>query len=232
MLRYLVPFICLAPAALAQPSVFDKPIGADPQNGLQRCTYYTDLTVRETGTDSPGTGPTFIMPPPADTKRLSCPRSGGRRIDLQSQDFVGRKGGFLFFVPTDANGPESFEVLALKDGAKLYEDSMVPDAFKSASISSGGQLHLIYTRAYEGACSLLQNSAGCWAKMMKEGRFGKAISQQAPPVKACQASYADPKAKAPLSDPSMLTYDVDITIEAGKKTVVNSRGTLGCEPGT
>ena len=59
VLLTLLLVLCFASGALAQPVVFDKPLGADPAVGTQRCTYYPDLTVRETQTDSPGTGPTY-----------------------------------------------------------------------------------------------------------------------------------------------------------------------------
>ena len=34
MIRYLLPVLCLASSALAQPYVFDKPLGADPEAGV------------------------------------------------------------------------------------------------------------------------------------------------------------------------------------------------------
>ena len=215
-------------AANAQSAVFDKPLAADPAVGLQRCTYYPDLTVRETQTDSPATGPAYLLLGAVGSRRAACV-AGGRKLDVAEQAFVGRKGGFLFFVPTDANGAEPFEVLSVKDGSKLYDDVMVPDAFKSASVS-GEALHLVYTRGYDGSCSLLTGGAACWATMMKEGRFARAISQQAPPLAACHTSYDAPGANEKPSYPSEITYDVDVTIEAGKKAVVNSRGQLGCRP--
>ena len=228
MLGYILPLLCLASTAFAQPGVFDKPLAADPEVGVQRCTYYADLTVRETQTDSPGTGPTYLLHGGAGAKRAAC-GPGGRKLNTSEQAFVGRKGGFLFFVPTDANGAETFEVLSVNDGSKLYDDVMVPEAFKSASVA-GGVLHLVYTRGYDGSCSLLTGGAACWTKMMKEGRFAKAISERAPPVAACQAGYNATGAKEAATSTSEVMYDVDVTIEAGKKAVVNSRGVLGCQP--
>ena len=225
VLRYLLPVLCLASGALAQPAVFDKPLAADPAVGVQRCTYYPDLTVRETQTDSPGTGPTYLLPGAAGGKRVKC-GSGGRKLNTSEQAFVGRKGGFLFFVPTDANGAEAFEVLLVRDGSKVYDDVM--EAFKSASVS-GETLHLVYTRGYDGSCSLLTGGGACWTKMMKEGKFAKAISERAPPVAACQAGYNANGAKDPPTSTSEITYDVDVTIEPGEKAVVNSRGVLGCK---
>ena len=95
MLRYLLPLLGLAGGALAQPVVFDKPIGADPDVGVQRCTYYADLTVRETQTDSPGTGPTYLLPGAGKGKRATSV-AGGQKLNTSEQNFVGRKGGFLF----------------------------------------------------------------------------------------------------------------------------------------
>ena len=175
------------------------------------------------------TGPTYLMPASADPKHPSCPRSGGRKIDHIGRDFVGRKGDFLVFVPSDANGLEMLEVRSLKDGVRLYDNMMVPGAFKSALVS-GDQLRLAYTRGYAASCSLLENSTGCWAKMMKGGKFSRAIAQQPPPVKACQVGYANSPSKDPPGDTSVLTYDVDVTIEPGKKGVVNSRSALGLLP--
>ena len=228
MLRYLLPLLGLAGGALAQPVVFDKPIGADPDVGVQRCTYYADLTVRETQTDSPGTGPTYLLPGAVGGKRGACV-VGGRKLNTSEQAFVGRKGNFLFFVPTDANGAEPFEILSVKDGSKLYDDVMEPEAFKSASVS-GEALHLVYIRGYNGSCSLLTGGGACWAKMMKEGKFAKAISERAPPMAACQAGYNANGANDLPASTTEITYDVDVTIEPGKKAVVNSRGVLGCKP--
>ena len=215
-------------AANAQSAVFDKPLAADPAVALQRCTYQPDLTVRETQTNSPATGPAYLLLGAVGSRRASCV-AGGRRLGVAEQAFVGRKGGFLFFVSTDANAAEPFEVLSVKDGSKLYDDVMVPEAFKSASVS-GEALHLVYTRSYDGSCSLLTGGAACWATMMKEGRFARAISQRAPPLTACHTSYDAPGVNERPSYPSKITYDVNVTIEAGKKTVVNSRGLLGCRP--
>ena len=130
-------------------------------------------------------------------------------------------------MPTDANGAEPFQVWLVRDGSKVYDDVMEPEAFKSASVS-GETLHLVSTRGYDGSCSLLTDGP-CWAKMMKEGKFAKAISERAPPVAACQAGYNANGAKGPPTSTSEITYDVDVTIEPGKKAVVNSRGVLGCK---
>lgn len=228
VLHYLLPVFCLASGTLAQPVVFDKPLGADPDVGVQRCTYYPDLTVRETQTDSPGTGPTYLLPGAPGSKRAKC-GPGGRKLNTSEEAFVGRKGSFLFFVPTDANGAEPFEVLSMKDGSKLYDDVMEPEAFKSATVS-GEALHLVYTRGFEGSCSLFTGGNACWATMMKEGKFTKAISERGLPVAACQAGYNANGAKDLPASTSEITYDVDVTIEPGKKAVVNSRGVLGCKP--
>ena len=42
VLLTLLLVLCSASGALAEPVVFDKPVGVDPAVGAQRCTYYPE----------------------------------------------------------------------------------------------------------------------------------------------------------------------------------------------
>ena len=207
-------------------------LGPHPTDALT-CTWYADLMIRETGTDSSGPGPAFIVRQDEAGSRPACVAAHGERslkLDTTAFSFLGRKGPFLFFDATDPQGASAFFVLRAPDGRRVYADDYEPageGSFRSVD-DADGILRLGYTRGYNGSCSVLKGGAECWSKMMKDGHFARAIASQPPPLAACAAAYR--AAKVPEDDSNIITYDVDLTLTVEGKATVLHRGAIGCEP--
>ncbi len=220
-------------AQAATPAIFDPPLTTqripaksdnDPVGELF-CTYYPDLMIRQSGTDTPAPNAATIIPgahPPCDAGHAAG------EIALKTANFSldGRKGRFLVFSQTDPNGAVPFMVLDIESGGRvIYTDGTAADrGIHSAAVENGG-LRLRYTRGFNAPCSIMQDAAGCWAKLTAEGRVPKTLA--APSPQACAAAYR--AAKAGADDPSVITYDVDMTIDPTGKTQVLSRGAVGCD---
>ena len=217
---------------------FDKPetvVAKDAKDGphpvvAMRCTYFADMVVRETETDSPAFGPAFLMARLPGTAPPAC--SGGTglretRLNVSSQGLIGRRGGFLFFSSTEAPASEPFEIIRIRDGRSLYKDTRLAEHMKSV-VADGDTLKLTYVRAVDGPCSIPKDGVVCWARIVKQSRFVGAIASQPAPIAACAASYRSSKTE--LDDPSMVTYDVSLVIGADGKPAILSRGSIGCEP--
>ncbi len=214
----------------------DATAGPHPAEAL-RCHWYADLMIRETATDSPGMGPSYVVHPGSRGARPVCraaPGAGDIKLDVESQTLLGRKGSYVVYQSTDAPGAEPFVVLHLSDGHQVYTDqkSALPTKTSAAGLHAvtveGDALHLRYLRAYDATCSLLKDGDACWSKAMKEGRFSRAIAAQSPPIADCRAAYKGSAEAA--SYPSTIVYDVDMTVTPDGKVSVRSRGPLGCLP--
>jgi hypothetical protein len=220
-------------AALFDAPVATKIVPAKPspnQGGEMICTYYGDFMIREVSTDSPAPEAATIIPVSVGSSRPACGMEHvANEIPLKSANysFVGRKGPFLLFSETDANGSTGFIVLDATIGKVIYTDSMGGEMIKSVSLENG-VLHFRFTRGSNGSCSLIKDKDICWAKMAKEGTIPRALAERLPPVQACITAYQ--KYNTPPDDPSIVTYDVETTLSTAGKINIISRGTVGCSP--
>jgi hypothetical protein len=216
-------------------ALFDRPAAirtaggtTDAEAGQQiRCTYYKDFMVRETGTDTPGPGPAAIIPLGGGV-RPACDRTqGAGELPLKTDDYslLGRKGNFLLFWATDPNGAVPFIVLDAGTGVAIYSDAMIEGSLWAVRLDRGG-LHLRFTRGVNGTCSLLKDAATCWDKITGDAAIPAEIAQS-PPV-TCEAAYH--RSTTPPDDPSIVFYDVDVTLSAAGKAEAKPRGAVGCLP--
>jgi hypothetical protein len=217
-------------------ALFDHPAATkttggntDAQEGQEiRCTYFKDIMIRETGTDTPAPGAATISPV-AGGAPLACgkaPVVGEMPLKTENFTFIGRKGPFLFFSATDPNGAIPFILLDAATGKAIYSDALIGGKLKTVALENGS-LHLRFTRGVNGSCSLLKDAAACWAKMASEGAIPAAVALTPPPVKACAAAYR--RSTAPPDDPSIVFYDVDMTVTLAGRAEVKSRGAVGCD---
>ncbi len=219
-------------------ALFDRPAAVrsvppktdnDPAGEI-RCTYYGDFMVRETGTDSPAPGPAAIIPAPDAGRRPACNAApAARTVPLKTEEhaLLGRKGPFLVFEAADPYGAVPFIVLDANTGRLIYSDGKHTDGLRSVALE-GGALRIRYPRAFNGACSIIKDEAGCWSKIALAANVPPALAQSPPPVPACTTAYR--RAEAPADGPSMIIYDLDVTLDISGRTQVNSFGTVGCEP--
>jgi hypothetical protein len=227
-----------APDSGTPPGLFDPPQAVTRIEGPNltaaqsfECTWYSDFMLRETETDSPGRGQSYFVQQPANGVPRACPgahNSSDIPLDRGDTAFMGRKGKFLFYEATDAPSAEPFSIWHVPDGRRIYSDSMNATSGLKAISLVGEVLHLTYVRAYAANCSLLKDSASCWARSMKAGHFARAIAAQPPPVNACALSYRT--VQAPANDQSIILYTVEMVLTPDGKTTVLSRGQTGCEP--
>lgn len=206
-------------------------LSSDPL-GEVRCTYYPDFMVRETGTDSPEPSPAAIIPISSSSDQQ--PACNGlrstREVSLKTAyfSFIGRKSRFLVFSATNPHGAASFIIVDAKSGNSVYSDSTTGKGFRSASLEGDGALRLRFTRGVNASCSIIKDSA-CWATMAREGRIPRVLAQLPPPVQACVAEYSK-DGTTPSDNPSIVAYDVDMTLDWTGIVRVNARGVVECYP--
>jgi hypothetical protein len=201
---------------------------ADPVGEIM-CTYYPDLMVRETGTDTPDPNDTTLLPLTAGGSRPPCDAvHRPHEITLKTEGFslLGRKGPFLLFSATDPNGAVPFMAIDARSGGVIFTDGTAADRGFHAVTVRNGVLHLRYTRGFNASCSIMQDAAGCWSKLVAEGKIPHDMAQLFPLPNLCAAAYkAD---KAPADDPSVVTYDVEMTLDLAGNAQVLSHGAVGC----
>jgi hypothetical protein len=203
-------------------TVYDMTTGID-------CVWYADLMVRATGTDSPDPDDATLTPIPAGGAKPDCktaPGAGAITLKTAGFAFVGRKGGFLIWDASDPNGAEGFMVMNTS-GKILFTDALSPNPglVRTASLD-GGVLHLKYTRGYNAACSLMQDAPGCWAKLVAAG----AVDASAPPMDKAPASCRGAYKGVDATDPSIVVFTTEVTVDADGASAVVSRGQANCLP--
>jgi hypothetical protein len=210
-----------------------KAKSVDDPIGEITCTIYADLMIRETGTDTPDPGAASLVRIPAGAKRPVCGHAaapGGIALKTDGQSLLGRKGGFLVFGDTDPNGAVSFQVIAASDGRQLFTDAKADNGFTAVGLRNGA-LHLVYRRGFNASCSMVKNAASCWADLVRQGAIPPDMAKSPPAAKACAAAYAEDQPRpAPADDPTIITYALDLTVDASGKVSVTSHGTATCEP--
>lgn len=222
---------------MAMARLFDKPLAtqtvlakSDAEEGNElRCTYYQDFLIREKGTDVPTPAAAVIVPLAKAGARPPCKTANGATIPLKTENhsLVGRKGGYIIFQATDPNGAVPFIVVDAASGKTIYTDSMVEDRMQAVTLTNG-ILHLKYTRGANGSCSLMSGAQTCWTKLVAEGTVPAEMASTPPASQACTTAYRHEK--APADDPSIVSFDVDMTLNSSGKAEVISRGKPACSP--
>ena len=220
-------------AQLDRPSAVRKvpPKSNDDPNGQIECTYYRDLMVRETGTDTPDPNDATLIPIAAGAPRPVCDatrHNGDIAVKTQGYSFVGRKTQFLLFSATDPNGAIPFMVLDEDGGKIIFQDGTPADSGIQTIAVENGTLHLRYTRGFNASCSMMQDAGDCWSRLVAEGKVPLGMAQSVPSSNFCAASYK--AAHAPPDDPSVISYDVDTVVGATGNVRVVPRGSVTCSP--
>ncbi len=221
------PWIWSGPAHAAG-GLFDPPLavetvpaGSDP-TGQRRCTRYSDMTVLETGTDSPAPGAAAVV-----AAGQPC-RPGPPGIALSTAHFAfrGRKGPFLLFEAADPNGAVPFLVVQIGTGRVIYRDSWTARGELAGAVLTDAGLRLQYRRAINSPCSLAQDGASCWVSLARAGLIPSVVARS--PTPACAAAYHT--IRAPAANLSIVSYDVEIALSLQGRANVLSRGAPACEP--
>ena len=238
--RLLIAAVMLLVTAQAQAAdqlaaQFDHPVAVkkvppksdDDPNGQITCTFYRDLMVRESGTDSPDPNDATLIPiarPGCDATK----HSGDIDLKTQGFSFVGRKANFLLFSATDPNGAIPFMVIDAANGQVIFQDGTSAEHGMQTVAVESGSLHLRYTRGFNASCSMIQDAAGCWSRLVSEGKVPPGMAQPVPAPKLCAASYKAARSRA--DNPSVISYPVDTVVDAAGHAQTTSRGPVACSP--
>lgn len=211
------------------PDQFDKPasvrsIKPKPDDSTEiRCTYFSDLMLRETQDGPESENAAIVRKPKAACTANAVP--GEILLDTAGMTLDGRKGSYLLFSDLDPHGATGFVIIDARSGHILLRDAaMGHPVLQNLSLENGG-LRLRYKRGVNAPCSLMQDAKKCWSQMVGEKLVPAELP--APPAQICNEAYS--RDSAPPNNPSIVVYDTDAIVEAGGKIRVLSRGAVGCE---
>jgi hypothetical protein len=186
--------------------------------------------IRMAGTDSPAPDNALVLPASAHCDR-DTPSHG---IVLQSgaSNLDGRKGNFLVFRYVDQVSAGNFTVFDVHTGRTLFSDGVLHDI--TAVTLSPGILHMRYNRGINAPCSLLSDRDVCWTKLLASGQIPRGAFSGPPLLETCRKSYgSDSDDQRPPNldeDPSIVSYDVALTLDSKGNATVKPVGPMQCDP--
>ena len=208
------------------------PLPRDPDNPQAKpelsCTYYPRFAVKQIDLGELGASQLSVL---ADGSPCRKENATNEKI-VSAKDwtgyFEGVKGNDIFFTAEDGwNDGLGFAVFTA-DARKLFED--VAKKWAGIELTPSGIL-LRYERVYEAPCSLQSGAAACWQTIRK----ATGLTDASPPD--CKAAYVREQKRTPkfasqvLRDPTVIDFDVSITIEARTQKITPATGkALRCRP--
>ncbi len=181
-------------AQLDRPVVVKKvpPKSSNDPNGQLVCSFYHDLMIRESGTDTPAPNAAAVIPLSTGQARPACDathRNSEIALKTEGFSFAGRKDQFLLFSATDPNGAVPFMVVDAGSGRVVFDDATPADRGLQTIAVERGNLHLRYRRAFNAPCSIMQNATTCWSQLIAAGKLPHSMEQSVPSPRLCAASY-------------------------------------------
>lgn len=220
------------PSVLAQKAgaVFDKPastktFGKDDAPKVI-CTAYADVVVREVQ-DGPSAEKAMLLKGPGAACDAKAP-AGAITLETEGLYLLGRIGDRIVFSALDPHGAVDFSVVDAHSGKVVLTGGThgTPE-FKSAR-SAGGVTTLVYRSGINAPCSLTNGGARCWGSLVDDGKIPDSLARPAPSPSICAASYK--KEKSPKDNPSIVSFDVETTIDAEGKATTVAKGKVACDP--
>ncbi|MGA2277169.1 MAG: hypothetical protein ABSG00_06170 [Terracidiphilus sp.] len=228
------------PQATASALPFDRPVHVtklplprDPSNPQSKpmlsCYYFPHFMIKEIDSGGLGADQLSILSETKDHQEPACRKdnSADEKVIDWEGDFIGVKGGFVFFEGGDAdtNGGMDFGVYS-SGGTKLFEDIagtnttegfrsielLTPVAAKDHRITYNNGIELKYKRSYMAPCSLRADEANCW-KSIKQAT---GLTNASPPD--CSSSYEalEKTSQDKLgsdSDPTVIWYEIEVVLD-------------------
>jgi len=243
MIATALAAVACTTAAAEQSAPFDKPVKVvrvplppdtlNPQNRPKvTCTYYATFMVKEVDLGELGADQVSILSTAPRAKPPACARANaaGERVfpaAAWSGYFLGVRGTYVFLDGSDGwQGGMGFAVFTA-DAKKVVDDTRIR-WFAIATTPTG--LTLRYRRTWEAKCSLFAAPDGCWTEMKKDTGLTGAMPD-------CRAAYVREQKRVPkfaketADDPTVIDYDVVMTIDGGKHSMKPTTGkAIGCRP--
>ena len=234
------------------------PAATDPGSGKEvRCFYFPRLMVKEIDEGEIGDqqisymilGPGQSIP---DCAEKLIP--GEKKLRSEESYFWGTAADRVFLVDADgANGTIGFRVYEPQSSRELFHDTIKLDSRLREVTAEAGKLHLSYTRAVTGSCSVVTGGETCWRAIIRKMQ----MPESAPPD--CRAGYEaalrrmveescrDQRGDSDKAEclqretkerntgweaaPSVVSYDVDVVVGPTDEVARNfSGGPIACWP--
>lgn len=218
------------------------PSGLPGTGDAVTCIYYTDAMLRLSGVDTPSPDNGLIVLQKAQARPPKCERRKPGGIEVQSGGsyLVGRLSDFLVFELSDPTGASQFSIFNVRNGHLLFRDGLNgADGYHGIyGITSikvvSGILHIRYLRGVNANCSLLSDRTGCWAELLANDQIPIGAFAGPPSLEICRDGYGsdpvDQRSPDPDGDPSIVSYEVALTLDSKGEAQVLPIGSLRCEP--
>jgi hypothetical protein len=244
--RILAALTVLATIGIAQadpPTLFDTPakvvrvpLPPDTLNPQSKprvtCRYYAAFMVKEVDLGEVGADQISLLLVAPKAKMPACTRANvaGERVfpaAAWSGYVLGVKGPYVFLDGSDGwQGGMPFAVFTT-GAKKLADDTRMK---WSASETTPTGLTLRYRRTWEAKCSLFSAPDKCWSTIRKDTGLTGAMPD-------CRAAYVKEQKRVPkfaketADDPTVIDYDVVMTIDGEKASIKPATGkAIGCRP--
>jgi hypothetical protein len=229
--------------ASSSPLLFDKPLREihtplppDPYNPqfkpMLSCFYYPNFMVKQVDLGEKGAEQLSILPYwLKDNKKPPCLRANATDemvIDRKICDcyFQGVKSDFVFFASVDDfDGGSGFAVFNSVNASSIFIDAAksIKNSTEFTNLAllnhpeneNESVLEFRYRRVYRAPCSLRTDEKKCWSLI----RHITGLTESSPPN--CATAYEAEEKKSPedakslMTDPSVITYDVEVVLNSG-----------------
>lgn len=232
------------------------PADTEPSSDKEvRCFYFSRLMVKEIDERDIGdteiaydiTGPGQTVP---DCAAQAIP--GERKLQGDESYFWGVAADRLFLIDADgANGTIGFRIYEPQSSRELFHDTIKLNSRLREVTEEAGKLHLSYTRAVTGSCSVVTDGETCWRAITRKmempetpppdcrGGYEAALQHQA--EEACRDEGSDKaeclerekkdRSTGWQAAPSVVSYDVDVTVGSADEVArAFSGGPIACWP--
>jgi hypothetical protein len=222
--------------------LFDKPvivtrmpIPPDPLNPHRKselsCFQYPNFAVKQIDRGSKGAEQLSIVPVTAGKEFTCAEEPAANEMAIQGAEwsgyFKGVKGNFVFVDADDGvDGGMGFGVFEPAHGKKLFVDLATLDGLHSLSVA--GKLTLRYTRIYRAPCSLYETPESCWPAVQQKTGITNAREPDCIAAYKASAEFYRTDVEKIANAPSVIKYEVEATLDAGRTTVIPIPGKLGC----
>ena len=223
-----------------------------------RCYTFAHVMVKEIDAGEIGDEQISLLPIAAPTDRPPCQAKNVANehvipAESWSGYFHGAKDDYVFLSAGDGvNGGLGFSVYRGADPTGLFQDSIKfeQDRFRLQSIAGDAAgLRLCYTRVYTGPCSVQTEGVACWARIAAATHLppetppdcaaGYLRAKQELASARCETAHHKTAAcirheidgmKADDASPSVIGYDVDVTIQPPRTSLQPAGGPVACWP--
>jgi hypothetical protein len=207
---------------------------SDGSGGEVRCTFYADLLVQESDTDTPSPADALLIRAGGTRPACNARAPAGVRLKTAGFGLLGRAGPFLLFQESSSHGSVPFVVIDARTRRMVIEDISdagidEPGAMRIIKAEPGA-LTLAFRRGFNASCSIVASPGACWRSIAGDrvAAMPHAIARLAPPVPACARSYR--QASAPADNPSVITYSAQVSWTASQGKRVTGSGPVECRP--